>query len=292
MLRFFLISLFLLSIITEGLNSQTTNDTTSYGPSKGTLIAIGGGSLDTDIINQFKKYAGGDSAHIVIIPTAYSDSRLKRDSAFIKIRSQIGQFGFSNITILHTRDTSVANDDSFIEPLKRANGIFITGGRQWRLVKAYQNTKVYEEMINLLNRGGVIAGTSAGASIQADCMVRGDTTNNQIMIGAYSQGFGFVKNVAIDQHVIARDRHFDMYQVQKKYPNILGLGLDESTAIVIRGDTLEVVGQSYALIYDGNFFSNEGSELKKLPDTQYLFYFLGDGAKYNMRERRRITPKD
>lgn len=144
-------------------------------------------------------------------------------------------------------------------------------------------------MFKLLDRGGVIAGSSAGATIQGSYLARGDTKNNQIMMGDHEIGLGFITNVAIDQHVITRNRQFDMFDILKNRPELLGIGIDENTAIIVKGDVFEVVGESYITIYDTSFWSREGSDLKHLPDKNDLFYFLKSGDRYNLRERKVIA---
>jgi cyanophycinase len=106
------------------------------------------------------------------------------------------------------------------------------------------------------------------------------------MMGDHQEGFGFLKNVAIDQHVLARDRQFDMFDILKNHPELLGIGIDENTAIIVRGNQFEVKGVSYVIVYDGTFWSREGSDLKKLPDKTKLFYFLRNGDKYDLLNRK------
>ncbi len=271
-----------------GLYSQTIQDHVTHGHRNGTLIAIGGGGNDILLIKEFKKYAGGDTAKIVVIPTALSDDYLQKDSAFSEIKHGFELAGFKDITILHTRDTMLANDEQFIAPLRTATGLFFTGGRQWRIADGFLNTRAHEAMFKILDRGGVIAGTSAGATIQGSYLARGDTRNNQIMMGDHETGLGFIANIAIDQHVLARNRQFDMFDILENRPELLGVGIDENTAIVVQADTLEVIGKSYVLIYDKSFWSREGSDLKNLPKENELFYFLKAGDKYNLAERKII----
>ena len=285
-----LISILFLVCFCEISQSQIIRtDSTSSGYPNGTLIIIGGGSDDDLVMKEFVKYAGGESAKIVYIPTAMDDNELKGDPDFSQIRKSFEKGGMKNITILHTRDKSQANDEKFIEPLKTATGILFGGGRQWRIADGFLNTKAHKEMFNLLDRGGVIAGSSAGATIQGSYLARGDTKNNQIMMGDHEIGLGFLKNVAIDQHVLARNRQFDMFDILKNRPELLGIGIDENTAIVVKGDVFEVIGKSYVLIYDKSFWSREGSDLKNLPDEKTLFYFLRSGDRYNLRDRKIIT---
>ena len=277
---FFANSIFLLS--------QVTESSITHGYKNGSLIIIGGGEVDDIIMDEFKKLAGGDAAEIVVIPTALDDDYLQKDSSLFYIRKKFEAYGYKKVTIMHTRDTAEANKEAFVRPLKTATGIYFLGGRQWRIADGFLNTKAHEEMFRLLDRGGVIAGSSAGATIQGSYLARGDTKNNQIMMGDHEQGLGFVTNVAIDQHVIARNRHFDMFDILKNRPELLGISLDENTAIVVKGDTFEVIGNSYVIIYDNSFWSREGFGLKNLPDKDNLFYFLKSGDKYNLRERKII----
>jgi len=164
------------------LQAQISSNSLTHGYKNGTIIGIGGGEDDDLVIKEFKKYAGGDSARIVVIPTALPQKYLQQDSAFFYMKKWFEKYGFYDVTILHTNNSEDANNDDFIEPIKTAAGIFFTGGRQWRIADSFLNTKAHEEMFKLLDRGGVIAGSSAGATILGSYLARGDTKNNQIMI--------------------------------------------------------------------------------------------------------------
>jgi len=279
-LPFLFFTIFLQS---EHIVAQENTITTGY--KNGSLIVIGGGKVSDDIMKEFRILAGGDSAKIVVIPTAYVLNN-KIDS--LRLKANFEKHGFTDITILHTSDTNEANKDDFIKPIKDATGIFFTGGRQWRIADGFLNTKAHDEMFKLLDRGGVIAGSSAGATIQGSYLARGDSKNNQIMMGDHEVGLGFISNIAIDQHVIARNRQFDMFTILENKPELLGIGIDESTAIVVKGGVFEVIGDSYVIIYDNSFWSREGSELKQLPNKNKMFYYLRSGDEYNLRERKVI----
>ncbi len=259
-----------------------TNNVTT-GPEKGTLFIAGGGRLSDDLIMKFIDLAGGKDAPIVVIPTA--GGRVKYDGTY-------GDFlrgkGANNVTVLHTTDPKEADTETFISPLKNAKAVWFGGGRQWRLVDAYKGTKTEKMFWEILNQGGVIGGSSAGATIQGSYLARGDTKNNQIMMGDHEEGFGFIKNIAIDQHVLARNRQFDLFDILKNKPELLGIGIDENTAVIVNGDQFEVIGESYVLIYDQSFWSREGSDLKNLPNKNAQFYFLRKGDKYDMRKRKVI----
>jgi len=239
--------------------------------------------------------AGGIDSPIVIIITATEDELIAKPDFIADTRKSFESIGFKNITILHTRNPEVANTDSFVIPIKRSNGLWFTGGRQWRLVDAYAKTKAFDEFVKLLDRGGVIGGSSAGASIQGSFLVRGDTKTNTIFAGDHQEGFGFIKNIAIDQHLLALNRQFDIFEILDVHPELLGIGLDENTAIVVQGDEFEVIGQHYVAVYDGTFFAEirdktdwETKRYKQRPlqKGSREFYLLKAGDRYNMRERK------
>ena len=101
------------------------------------------------------------------------------------------------------------------------------------------------------------------------------------MMGDHQEGFAFLKNVAIDQHLLARNRQFDLIPVIEAHPELLGIGLDEDTAIVVQGDRAEVIGQGYVAIYD--------SDCTIPPHGP--FYFLAPGDRYNLKTREATRPQ-
>ena len=245
-----------------------------HGPEKGTLLIVGGNMQDPAIVTRFIDLAGGPDAPIVIIPTA-GEADDEYDQYWSGLR-QWRQNGATNITVRHTRDRKVADSEAFVKPIREARGVFFGGGRQWRLADAYLDTRTHQELIALLNRGGVIGGSSAGASILASFMVRGDTKSNEKMIGDHVVGLGFLKNAAIDQHLLRRNRQFDMLEVIDKHPNLLGIGIDEDTAIVVEGDRFDVIGKSYVVVYTN----------KPVVGSNGRFYFMGAGDRFDMKERK------
>lgn len=279
-------SILLVILIINPLFGQSSKQvTTTIGPSNGTLIILGGGDLSESLIKRFIQIGGGLDAPMVIIPTA--DGQDNYDDNFGEA-GMLKKIGATNVKVLHTTDREIANTESFVEPLIDAKVVWFSGGRQWRLIDAYKNTLTEKMLWKVLENGGVIGGSSAGATIQGSFLVRGDTRNNQIMMGDHQEGFGFLKNAAIDQHVLARNRHFDMIEILTQRPELLGIGIDESTGIIVNGNQFEVIGESYVVVYDGSFWSREGSDLKKVPENTVLFYFLRAGDKYDLLNKRVI----
>ncbi len=94
-------------------------------------------------------------------------------------------------------------------------------------------------------------------------------------MGDHEEGLSFMKNVAVDQHLLQRNRHFDLLEIIEARPELLGIGLDENTAILVQGDQFEVIGQSYVAIYDA----------ERSIDTGGMFYFLRPGDRYDLKKR-------
>lgn len=242
------------------------------GPSHGTLVVAGGGQLGPEIMERFVELAGGANAKIVLIPTAGAEEIFTEDWGGL---AMLRAAGAVDITILHTRSRDEADTEDFVRPIREATGIWLPGGRQWRLVDSYLNTLTHKELFALLDRGGVIGGTSAGASIQASYLVRGDpATNDIVMAPGYETGFGFLTRVAIDQHLLTRGRENDLIDVIVSHPDLLGIGLDEGTALVVRGNRAEVIGRSQVAIYNG----------KGTGGLPYFFLEAGDVFDLAQRE--------
>ncbi len=270
------------SVLISQDSARSQNITT--GPVSGTLVIAGGGEVES-VMLRFIELAGGSDASIIVIPTA--DGAATHDSNS-NGAGNLRKLGARNVRVLHTYNRDTANMASFANAIDKADAVWFGGGRQWRLVDAYKNTLTEKKFHELLKRGGVIGGTSAGATIQGSFLARGDTQNNQVMMGDHQEGFSFVKNIAIDQHVLARNRQFDMFEILQQKPELLGISIDEGTAVIVKGNVFEVTGKSYVIIFDGSFWSREGSDLKKLPPPGSLFYFLRSGDKYDMAARKVI----
>ena len=256
------------------LFTLTTTAQTS-GPESGSLVIVGGGMQDLSILVRFGELAGGPDAPIVVIPTAGGAENYDQSWQGLQ---QFRDAGLTNITLLHTYDSTIADTDAFAAPIQEARGVWFTGGRQWRLADAYINTKVHDALWDLLSRDGVIGGSSAGATILGSYLARGDTSGNTIMMGDHEEGLGFIENVAIDQHLLRRNRHFDLIEIIEEKPELLGIGLDENTAIIVQNNKFEVIGQSYVAIFDHNRMLDSGGK----------FYFLRIGDQYDLLSRQAL----
>ncbi|MBN1272566.1 MAG: cyanophycinase [Candidatus Aminicenantes bacterium] len=250
---------------------------TEVVPEKGSLVIIGGAMHDPAILERFMELAGGPEALVVVIPTAGGADHYDQNWRGLR---RFREAGFKNLVVLHTYERSTADSEKFVEPITKAGGVFFGGGRQWRLADSYLNTRTHKELFALLDRGGVIGGSSAGATIQGSYLVRGDTKTNTIMMGDHTEGLGFLKDTGIDQHLLKRNRQFDMLEVMEAFPALLGIGIDEDTAIVVNGDRFEVIGQGYVAIYDSN---------SHIPPSG-AFCFLAPGDRFDLKTRKAVRP--
>ena len=253
--------------VTNAAEAAAEVRTARVGPVRGALLIVGGGNM-TALWPAFLELAGGTTAEIVVIPTA--NETVDVDDRTVTVLRSLG----ARAVQLHTRDRNVADSEEFVAPLRTARGVWLTGGRQWRLADAYLKTRTLREILGVLERGGVVGGSSAGATIQGSYLVRGAPSGNSIMMSpGHEEGFALLRGSAIDQHVNTRRRADDLSPVLQRHRDLLGIGLDEATAIVVRGDECRVIGAGQV-----RFFA--------APDAAPSV--LEQGARYDLAARRVI----
>jgi cyanophycinase len=263
---------------------QTVTEVPEYGPPKGTLVIVGGGNLPGSGINEkFIELAGGPEKNFVIVPTAGGNRNAQGESIAYEEQRVIApwvKLGLKNVRMLHTADPKVADTEEFAKVLRTADAVWFNGGRQWNIVDSYANTLTYREFHKVLERGGVIGGSSAGATIQGEYLVRGDTSGPNVMMTAeptHQEAFKFLRKVAIDQHINTRNRWDDLVPVIQKYPKFLGIGLSEATAIIVKGDRFEVMGAWKVAVHDNT---------RLYQPWEKPYFVLSAGDVYNMKTRR------
>jgi len=274
-----------LAILIASVAARTAaEDPPEYGPPNGTLVVVGGGTLEgTGILEKFIQLAGGPGASFVIVPTAGGNKNqdgMVREYKEADVIAPWLKRGIKNVRMLHTHDPKVADTEAFAAVLRTANAVWFNGGRQWNIVDSYMNTITYKEFHNVLARGGVIGGSSAGATIQGDYLVRGAIAGPQIMMTPekeHERGFNFLRRTAIDQHINTRNRWDDLIPVIQKMPELLGIGLSEGTAIVVTGDRFEVAGKWKVAIHDNT---------RLYQPWEKPYFVLSAGDVYDMKARK------
>jgi cyanophycinase len=250
----------------NGATSQTAHPRLANG----SLVIVGGGRIPPEVTHTFIRLAGGPEALIVVLPTAGlgPPGNLAAEGRFLE------QSGAKNVRVLAGRRRADVESAEFLDTLSRAGGIWFGGGRQWRFIDAYEGTRAVSAFHQVLARGGVIGGSSAGATIQGEYLVRGSPLGNeQMMAIGYERGFAFLPGTAIDQHFAQRDRFADMAALIKARPDLLGIGIDESTALVVTGQAAVVMGKHQVHFYDGRAAQPQAEPMPKS---------LSDAGKYDL----------
>jgi len=262
----------------------------SSGPAKGILVVDGGGTTAV-VKDRFVALAGGAKARIIVIPTGassvrFGDKNIILDPDWARDRPEWAAyeeylkqwFGTENVTVIHTRDRAIANSEDFVIPLLNATGVYLAAGNAGRIAAAYLDTRTQNELQALLARGGVVFGSSAGAIIQGSYTVRGRPDKPLLMAPGHERGFALLKNVAINPHLTQAMRDNELINVVDIHPEILGIGIDEDAALIVRGNRFEVIGTGRVAIYDNQ--RRDGS----------WYYWLKPGDEFDLETWTRIGP--
>ncbi|HXB68933.1 MAG TPA: cyanophycinase [Candidatus Acidoferrales bacterium] len=249
---------------------------------QGKLMVTSGGQTAEAL---FRQLIAGPEPSVVFIPTGASS--LRSDSGVIwnpdkpEHRAEYEQeilklFGLKRVTILHTRDRQVADTDAFVTPLRTAQAVWISGGNPGRLADAYLGTKVVDALKALIDRGGIVAGESAGAIIQGSYIVRGNPNKPVLMVDGHDRGLGLLPNVAINPHLSSNKRENELVSVIDRYPQLLGIGIDDDAGLLVSGEIAQVFGKGRVAIYDN----------RKHKDGWY--YWLNPGDRFDLKTRMPI----
>lgn len=262
----------------------------STGPANGTLLVDGGGATEI-VVRRFVELAGGAQARIVVIPTAPSAIRFGDDKVILnpdwpRDRKEWDQYdvylkrwlGVDHIEVLHTRDRTEADSEAFVGPLRSATGVYLTPGNSGRLADAYLGTRTQTALKALLDRGGVLFGSSAGAIIQGSFTVRGRPDKPLLMAPGRTTGFGFLTNVAINPHLTSAKRDAELVNVVDAHPHLLGIGIDDDAALLVRKNVFEVIGTGRVAIYDN--VRRDGA----------WYYWLNPGDRFDLSTWTKLHP--
>ncbi|MDB5100855.1 MAG: cyanophycinase [Cyanobacteria bacterium RYN_339] len=274
---------------------------------RGHLVIIGGGEDREDdkaILTRIVALAGGKKAKIVVLTTASRQAALDPEVAKdieATYRKAFLACGAASVTALHLFDRQSANTAESAQAILNASCIFIAGGNQSRLVSIIGGTAVERAMHTAyLEHGACISGTSAGASAITEHMVAGGPSDPLPRKGLLplAPGLGFLHHVIIDQHFSERQRLGRMLGVLAQNPFLMGIGIDEDTALVVCPDaTFEVVGSGAVTLIDGrdmdNRAFNEVEDGDPMLLTDLRLHLLPTGFKFDLRKARGVRdPND
>lgn len=256
---------------------------------KGNLFIIGGGNRSDKLMNQLLKVSNLQKKdYIVVLPMSSQEP----DSAYIYFKKQVEKLTPNPIVMLNFNKQTATNK-VLVDSLQKAKLIFISGGDQSRFMNVVNQTPVYDAIHKAYQNGTTVAGTSAGAAVMCENMI----TGNQKLEKKYTetfdnirydnletaQGLGLIKNVIIDQHFLRRSRYNRLLSALVEFPTHIGIGIDESTAIIVRNKEIEVVGESEVIVV------KNPKAITKVPKNNTVgieslemgvFY---EGQKYNIK---------
>lgn len=263
---------------------------------RGLVIPIGGAEERTGsmrVLRRFIKLCGGRKARIVIIPTA--SSLADTGDRYIEIFNKIGVAGAVSLPIAERAD---ADRKEYIDQLEDASGIFITGGNQLRLSTILGGTLVAQKVRRLNALGVHVAGTSAGAAIMPEHMIAGGSMGLSARADGVNlaPGLGLTNAVIIDQHFSQRDRLGRLLTAVSYNPFMMGVGIDEDTAIFIAPDNVfEVVGSGNVTIIDPEHLSYSSMDRARKNESLSLLdlklHILSKGCRFDIYERKPFPPK-
>lgn len=258
-------------------------------PASGHLVLIGGGDKPPEVMRKFVELAGGKDAPIVAIPTASSES----DAAEYYEKLLREEHGCTNAVSLRIRSKADAQRADFAALARKARGIFFGGGDQIRITNALLGTPVGDAIAAAFASGAVVGGTSAGTACQSERMITGEGNFTQVATRSVEiwTGLGFLPaDVVVDQHFVRRQRQNRLLSVVLENPDLLGVGVDEETAIWVRPDgTFQVLGRSSVMVFDarGAHVSRQPSDTGQdlLGVHALKLHLLLPGETYDLRTR-------
>jgi cyanophycinase len=215
----------------------------------GHLVLIGGGGEPRPVVEKFVELAGGRDAPIVVFPTASERRRTGRE--YLEMFRE--EYGCSNVTVAPVKTRADALSPELAALVEQAGGVFFSGGDQSRITRALLGTPLEGALRRAFARGAAVAGTSAGTACMSDPMITGEG-DFSVLTAANVElvpGLGLFARVIVDQHFVARQRQNRLISVVLEHPDLLGVGVDERTAVWVRPDrTFEVLGEGWVMVFD------------------------------------------
>jgi len=283
-----LIFVFLITLIAIGLSAFKAE----AGP-KGYLFIIGGGDRPESMMKRFIDMASRvNSGRIVVLPMASATPEETGNNLVEEFKN----LGAKDV-VYYNFTRAEAEKYPNARLLAESGGIFFSGGVQTRITEAILDTPIHQMIKQLYEQGAVIAGTSAGAAIMSELMITGDErrkpeeghefetieSGNIIL----SRGLGFIKTAIIDQHFATRKRHNRLISVISGHPELVGIGIDESTAIIVNPDqTFVVIGEKNVIIYDPSKAEVNLRNDRAISIRGMTMHVLLDGERYDLKKKR------
>ena len=261
---------------------------------RGPLLIIGGNEdKDGDRVILKEVARRLDGGRLVVAAVASREP----DGYFEAYREAFGALGVDDIVEFYVQERSDGSDPDTVAKLDGASAIFFTGGDQLRISSQIGDTAIERRILDLHHAGGLIAGTSAGASVMSETMLVKGASSESHRIGELhmAPGLGLMRDVIIDQHFAERGRHGRLLGAVAHNPRLLGVGIDEDTALLVEGDAGRVLGRGAVYVVDGEEATHSNIAEARSDDALSIFdvrmHVLSSGDRFDFRSRRPEAPE-
>jgi cyanophycinase len=266
---------------------------------KGSLVAVGGGESSEitedslKIIEKFLELSGGKSKARIILMTVATDSpedaRKRYEEVFERLK-------FKNFEVVDIADRSESYDETILEKIKTATGLYFTGGNQLHVTALTGGTPLHNLILDKFSKGLTIGGTSAGAMMMSSVTLLSGTSDTAPRLSDLdvAPGMELLDRSIIDTHFSQRGRHGRLLSSVAHNPQIIGIGIDERTAIVVVGDKFEVIGEGAVTVICAKNSMHTNLPYLKSDETIAIFgvnfHVLSEGYRYDLAKREPISP--
>ena len=268
------------SVRTSGLTGETLN--------AGTLIIVGGRedkAGDRRILREIVDRTRGGK---LVLATVASEVAV---DVWNEYRGIFRELGLKDLHHLHVENAEQARDPKLLSLVEGAKTVFFTGGDQLKITTKLGGTAVLERIIETFDRGGVIAGTSAGAAVMGETMLVGSDNRESHKVGDWmmAPGIGLIHNMIVDQHFAQRGRVGRLLRAVALNPGVLGIGIDEDTAVVVHDQSMQVIGNNAVYVVDGRNMTytniSEATASSTMSMHDVCLHILADGETFNLHDR-------
>ena len=262
---------------------------------RGYLFIIGGGDRPENMMRRFVELAGGfGSGKIIVFPMASSEPE-ETGAALVSEFKKLGARQVESHVL--TREQAMTEGSTRL--LDGAGGVFFSGGDQSRQTAVLLNTDLHDRLLELYRQGCVMAGTSAGAAVMSEVMITGEERRqpeeghefNTLEAAniVTTPGLGFLRSAIIDQHFVTRKRHNRLISLMAEHPSLLGIGIDEGTAVIVRPDeTFEVIGEKSVVVYDATLAEVTIAPSRLIALRGVVMHVLIAGDRFDLRSRKAV----
>jgi cyanophycinase len=259
--------------------------------SDSTFIAIGGGHSNPNIIEAFfRSIKDISDASVVVMTVAANDV----DGMSAVYNTMFRKHNVKHVSMIDIASREDANDKAALKKIEYADAIYFTGGDQLNITSLFGGSPLDNLLHEKVRQGVVIAGTSAGAAMMASSMIKDGGSDRSPAVGGVetSSGLDLIRDTVIDTHFAQRGRYGRLLTALAHHPHILCIGIDESTAIVVKRKRFKVVGEGAATVMCGRWMSHVDLPYRKEGEPISIFdvrvHLLADGYSYDINTR---TPK-